>query len=117
MKFGNKIDVLEAMVGPIPIARRAGFHILYIQTRYGKYFFAHPTDRWAQLRTASHMLRSRLNCFSRNIENRTVVFGSAPALGARAEGAKDRPVRFVGPPVWPVLSAKHQGPIDSTGVG
>jgi hypothetical protein len=26
-------------------------------------FCAHPTDRWAQLRTASHMLRSRLSCF------------------------------------------------------
>jgi hypothetical protein len=32
------------------------------------------------------------------------------------KGAKDGPVRFVGPPDWPVLSAKHQGPIDSTGV-
>src|ERR1019366_7393766 len=26
-------------------------------------FCAHPTDRWAHLRTASHMLRSRLSCF------------------------------------------------------
>ncbi len=26
-------------------------------------FCAHPTDRWAHLRTASHMLRSQLSCF------------------------------------------------------
>jgi hypothetical protein len=26
-------------------------------------FCAHPTDRRAHLRTASHMLRSRLSCF------------------------------------------------------
>src|SRR5713101_4629394 len=26
-------------------------------------FCAHPADRWAHLRTASHMLRSRLSCF------------------------------------------------------
>src|ERR1700680_1129725 len=26
-------------------------------------FCAHPTDRWAPLRTASHMLESRLSCF------------------------------------------------------
>ena len=26
-------------------------------------FCAHPTDRWAHLGTASHMLRSRLSCF------------------------------------------------------
>src|ERR1700682_5217677 len=26
-------------------------------------FCAHPTDRWAHLRTASHMPRSRLSCF------------------------------------------------------
>lgn len=26
-------------------------------------FCAHPTDRWAQLRTASHMLRPLLSCF------------------------------------------------------
>src|SRR5260370_24790005 len=26
-------------------------------------FCAHPTDRWAHLRTANHMLRPRLSCF------------------------------------------------------
>ena len=39
------------------------WHALIQNQRDCADFCAHPTDRWAHLRTASHMLRSRLSCF------------------------------------------------------
>src|SRR5712664_318203 len=35
-------------------------------------------------------IRAKLFCFSRNVENRTVVFGSPPALGAGGPEFKSR---------------------------
>ncbi len=53
--------------------------------------------------------------FKTEIEKEGLPGDITPALGAGAltRARKDGPVRFVGPPDWPVLSAKHQGPIES----
>jgi hypothetical protein len=52
--------------------------------------------------------------FKIKIEKEGLPRDLTPALGRRSaiEGAKDGPVRFVGPPDWPVFPAKHQDPID-----
>src|ERR1700688_4531773 len=49
-----------------------------------------PPDR--QMGTFAHSrphatITAKLFCFSRNVENRTVVFGSPPALGAGGPGS------------------------------
>ena len=55
--------------------------------------------------------------FKTEIEKEGLPGDITPALGAGAltRARKDGPVRFVGPPDWPVLSAKHQVQLNRLG--
>src|ERR1700680_2812582 len=54
-------------------------------------FCAHPTDRWAHLRTASHMLRSRLSCFVSAVTLKTGGLFSALRLPWAQEASGSDP--------------------------